>query len=369
MKRVILLLVLILLISSGYSFAAVPCKINYQGRLIKDNVPVDGQVNMEFKLYTQLTGGTPIKTISLSSVPVYNGLFRVVLDLASGIDWAAGQTIYLEVKVGNDILTPREELSAYPYAINSHLLEGKAKDYFINTSTDTQKKDGGLNIMGNVGIGTTSPGEKLTVSRPGAGQILRLEGGAVDWSKFNFGSSASLGLTIGSDQSSEIFSIHGMAPTGSFLILPTGNVGIGTTSPGEKLTVTGTIESTTGGIKFPDGTLQTTAAEGGVFGSWTNRDSVNNTLVKDATYNATSDGFVSVYVTAFTVEVYGYTDSSNPPTTLRFIASAAHAATGNPKGSFTMPVRKGDYWKVTTNTGSPDSIQWLPIGSGACVKQ
>jgi len=39
-----------------------------------------------------------------------------------------------------------------------------------------------------------------------------------------------------------------------------GNVGIGTTSPGQKLSVAGTIESTTGGFKFPDDSLQTTAA-------------------------------------------------------------------------------------------------------------
>jgi len=37
------------------------------------------------------------------------------------------------------------------------------------------------------------------------------------------------------------------------------NVGIGTASPGQKLSVAGVIESTTGGIKFPDGTVQTTA--------------------------------------------------------------------------------------------------------------
>ena len=39
-----------------------------------------------------------------------------------------------------------------------------------------------------------------------------------------------------------------------------GNVGIGTTSPGSLLTVAGTIESTSGGVKFPDGTTQATAA-------------------------------------------------------------------------------------------------------------
>ena len=41
-----------------------------------------------------------------------------------------------------------------------------------------------------------------------------------------------------------------------------GNVGIGTVSPAQKLSVVGIIESTTGGIKFPDGTTQTSAAAG-----------------------------------------------------------------------------------------------------------
>jgi hypothetical protein len=37
-------------------------------------------------------------------------------------------------------------------------------------------------------------------------------------------------------------------------------VGIGTTTPGSSLTVAGTIESTSGGIKFPDGSVQTRAS-------------------------------------------------------------------------------------------------------------
>src|SRR5437867_1795609 len=43
-----------------------------------------------------------------------------------------------------------------------------------------------------------------------------------------------------------------------------GNIGIGTTTPGSKLTVQGMIETTLGGVKFPDGTIQTTAAVGGL---------------------------------------------------------------------------------------------------------
>ena len=43
-----------------------------------------------------------------------------------------------------------------------------------------------------------------------------------------------------------------------------GRIGIGTTSPGSLLTVAGQIESTSGGIKFPDGTVQHTSAAGAV---------------------------------------------------------------------------------------------------------
>ena len=41
-----------------------------------------------------------------------------------------------------------------------------------------------------------------------------------------------------------------------------GNVGIGTTSVTEKLSVAGTIESSSGGFRFPDGSIQSTAATG-----------------------------------------------------------------------------------------------------------
>ena len=44
-----------------------------------------------------------------------------------------------------------------------------------------------------------------------------------------------------------------------------GQVGIGTTAPTSKLTVQGMIEATLGGYKFPDGTIQTTAASPGGF--------------------------------------------------------------------------------------------------------
>jgi len=43
-----------------------------------------------------------------------------------------------------------------------------------------------------------------------------------------------------------------------------GKIGIGTPTPTSKLTVLGMIETTLGGVKFPDGTMQTTAAVSGL---------------------------------------------------------------------------------------------------------
>ncbi|MBI5620682.1 hypothetical protein HY949_02815, partial [Candidatus Gottesmanbacteria bacterium] len=58
---------------------------------------------------------------------------------------------------------------------------------------------------------------------------------------------------------------NGWNDLGSTVVLATSgdSVGIGTTSVTSKLTVAGTVESTTGGFKFPDGTTQTTAYTGG----------------------------------------------------------------------------------------------------------
>jgi len=104
-----------------------------------------------------------------------------------------------------------------------------------------------------------------------------------------------------------------------------------------------------------------------IFGSWTNLDSVGSVLINNAVYKTAGDGFViarNPVSTGVDYHIRGYTDSSNPPTTVR--CQNTTIGQSSPKlGSITMPVKKGDYWKVT----GADTIYWLPIGSGQCVKQ
>jgi hypothetical protein len=76
-----------------------------------------------------------------------------------------------------------------------------------------------------------------------------------------------------------------------------GNIGIGTTSPGEKLQVVGVIESTSGGIKFPDGTTQTTAASGGGGITWSTV-TVNTNIAVNTGYIVNSSNNIALTLPA-----------------------------------------------------------------------
>ena len=91
------------------------------------------------------------------------------------------------------------------------------------------------------------------------------------------------------------------------------------------------------------------AGIGSLLGSWTTRSS-------GTTYLAATDGFVCAWSNAANSTIKGFTDSSTPPTTQR-VGNFGDAAAFN--HGLTMPVKKGDYWKVT----GAASVYWLPLGS------
>jgi len=141
-----------------------------------------------------------------------------------------------------------------------------------------------IDASGNVGIGTTSPTNilslgnasvrKFWIENTAAGTVGRAltiaAGGTVAGTADITGGNLILqaGLGTGTGASDISFQTGTTLTTGTTLqtmstkmtILGNGNVGIGTASPGQKLSVAGTIESTSGGFKFPDSTTQVTAA-------------------------------------------------------------------------------------------------------------
>jgi hypothetical protein len=107
-----------------------------------------------------------------------------------------------------------------------------------------------IDTSGNVGIGTTNPDSKLKV----VGAIHSTSGG------FKFPDGTSQTSAAGDGYSLD--AADG-SPTDVVYVDNYGNVGIGTINPDTKLKVIGTIHSETGGFKFPDGSTQTSAAGDG----------------------------------------------------------------------------------------------------------
>lgn len=107
-----------------------------------------------------------------------------------------------------------------------------------------------------------------------------------------------------------------------------------------------------------DGTIKTSAVSA-LLGAWVD---------KSASYGAqqaATDGFVLVTIhnnTPTGARCQAYTDANANPTTLR--GQIYGNDTINDGATITMPVRKGDYWKVIL-TGSPtiDALYWIPLGS------
>lgn len=188
------------------------------------------------------------------------------------------------------------------------------------------------NVTGNVGIGTSNPSYKLDVQgydslpilsvyQNGSGRGIRVytENACALWVE----NSGNHGLRISHADGDGIHVEEADGYAGYFdgKGYFSENVGIGVYNPFDRLEVNGVIYSTSGGFRFPDGTVQVTAATGGGIGNTLDQAydqggaGVGRTITADAgSVNiAGSDGLtvhgnVGINTTNpnYELDVYGY---------------------------------------------------------------
>lgn len=164
MKFSVIISVLCLIVFPVEVAVAAPMgtAFTYQGRLMDANEPADGLYDFQFRLYDDPNSGSQHgNAIDINDLDVIDGYFTVELDFGS--DVFDGNSVWLQISVrqgdSNDvytILSPRQQVTPAPYAIYAKTAGGD-NDWMVSGS------DMYSIPSGKVGIGTTTPSEKLDV--------------------------------------------------------------------------------------------------------------------------------------------------------------------------------------------------------------
>ncbi|MFH1110097.1 MAG: hypothetical protein V1790_13015 [Planctomycetota bacterium] len=224
-------------------------------------------------------------------------------------------------------------------------------DYNDADFTTTGQNQFLVRAAGGVGINTAAP--KTTLDVEG---LARVKG--ANWP------SAGEGMELGYDSTLNrgYVQVYDRTAPGTWgsLYLGNGNVGIGSLGT-SKLTVAGTIESTTGGVKYPDGTTQTTATIAGPAGPagyhcW----DLNMNRINDPLEDMNHDGAFNIIDCQGAQGLTGPAGPPGPPTTTSAICIGA-AQLPNPgycngicTGTVVAEVRVREC-TITSDTGSCSS--------------
>ena len=167
---------------AGFALPAVSTAqdstVTYQGQLRQDGEPFTGTANLDFRLFDQLVDGSEVAgPQTRPSWPVEDGLFQVELDFGSAA--FDGGDRFLEVRVDGAPLSPRQRVTATPYAL---LAAGAAAGSIDGVSIDPTEIQ--LRVVGTCPAGeyvreVNQDGTVLCESAAGAGgTVTQVDTGA-----------------------------------------------------------------------------------------------------------------------------------------------------------------------------------------------
>lgn len=105
---------------SFFVYAEVPHLINYQGRLTDTGgVPLNGAYAITFRIYDAETAGNLLWEEAQTGIVVNKGIFSVLLGSVTSLNIAFDKQYFLEIKVGNEVMTPRQRIASAAYAITA----------------------------------------------------------------------------------------------------------------------------------------------------------------------------------------------------------------------------------------------------------
>jgi hypothetical protein len=255
-----------LLVVCASQAAPMGMAFTYQSRLIDANNPADGLYDFQFKLYDANVDGTQKgSTVIIDELDVIDGHFALELDFGSGV--FDGNDCWLEIGVRQGdlkdpniytILSPRQQVTPTPYAIYAKTAERTLGGIRGSGTSNRIPKFADPNTLsnsviyesgGNIGIGTTTPIGNLEVKSSAESKIY-----------INSGKGSQAGIGFREDSSDKWLIGYSPDLQGGFRIYDfsspeadrnrlyiqkaTGNVGISTTNPSEKLQVEGTVKAT-----------------------------------------------------------------------------------------------------------------------------
>jgi hypothetical protein len=160
-------------------------------------------------------------------------------------------------------------------------------------------------VGGKVGVGNTGPSFPLDVgvnARFGGAGGNSVSPTSANTNVILYYANSTNWSGIGSVTTGDMYFVTGSTSPATRMVIQvnSGNVGIGTTSPGNPLTVAGAIQSTSGGFVFPDSTTQTTAAVTSAVKAWVNFTGSSGAILKSSNVASVTRNGVGDYTVTFT---------------------------------------------------------------------